>query len=216
MPDGIVRRCDLDSHADTSVAGSGFILLGEPSRFVTVHGYTPERAPIPDVPLGTTATVWINPATGQSYLFVLHQSLFFGDRMPNSLLCPNQLRCNGLIVNECPKQFSGEHCIVHPTADLTIPLFMSETSFSYFETLKPTADDLENAIRVELTLDTDWCSHKQTLSENEPYRISALHSTTLPTVADATYPSAEYFPDDLLHDALISCVRVEASPPSLY
>jgi hypothetical protein len=59
---------------------------------------------------------------------------------------------------------------------------MSDSSFSYFETLKPTADDLEHAIRVEITLDTDWCSYKQTLSDNEPYRISALHSTSLPTL----------------------------------
>ena len=163
------RRCDLDSHADTSVAGSGFVMLGQPHRFVNVHGYSPERAPIPDVPLGTTATVWINPKNGQAYLLVLHQALFFGDRMPNSLLCPNQLRSNGLIVNDVPLQFSGTHSIVHPTAELEIPLYMN-SSFSYFESYKPSDDDLENLTRVELTSDTDWMTYKDTLCDHEPYQ----------------------------------------------
>jgi hypothetical protein len=82
----------------------------------------------------------------------------------------NQLRCNGLIVNDVPRQFDGKHVIFHPEADLEIPLRMT-SSFSFFETHRPSDDDLENLIRVELTSDTDWLSLKETLHENEPYHM---------------------------------------------
>jgi hypothetical protein len=38
--------CELDSHADTSVAGSNFILLEEPTCTVDVFGFSPELPPI--------------------------------------------------------------------------------------------------------------------------------------------------------------------------
>ena len=183
-------------------------MLGQPHQFVNVYGYSPERAPIAGVPLGTTATVWINPKNGQAFLLVLHQSLFFGDRMPNSLLSPNQLRSNGLIVNDVPLQFSGKHSIVHPTAELEIPLYMN-SSFSYFETHKPSDDDLEHLVRVELTSDTDWMSYKDTLRDNEPSQISSLYTATTVVEAAPEYSSADYFPDEHLYTSLVSCVRTE-------
>jgi hypothetical protein len=75
-------HCELDSHADTSVARSNFILLDGPTRYVDVHGYSPELKPLKNIPIATAVTAWVYLQTGQTYLLVLHE-------------CPNQLRETG-------------------------------------------------------------------------------------------------------------------------
>ena len=39
-------RCELDSHADTCVAGSNTLRISDEGRQVTVHGYSDELAPM--------------------------------------------------------------------------------------------------------------------------------------------------------------------------
>jgi hypothetical protein len=55
---------ELDSHADTYVAGSNFVALYEPSRFVYVHGYSSELARRKDIPITTVGTTWVNTTNG--------------------------------------------------------------------------------------------------------------------------------------------------------
>jgi hypothetical protein len=86
--------CELDSHADTSVAGSNFILLEEPTHYVDVYGIAPELPPIKKVPIATAGTAWVDPATGQSNLLILNECLYMGDSMKHSLLNPNQVDCS--------------------------------------------------------------------------------------------------------------------------
>jgi hypothetical protein len=100
--------CELDSHADTCVAGSNFVALYEPSRFVNVHGYSPELAPIKDIPITTVGTTWVNPANGQAHLLIIHEYIYFGTRLNHSLLCPNQMRHNGIVVHDTPTQFDPQ------------------------------------------------------------------------------------------------------------
>jgi hypothetical protein len=61
--------CELDSHADTSVAGSNFLCLVEPTRYVDVYGFAPKLPCIKKVPIVTAGTDWLDPATGQSIPF---------------------------------------------------------------------------------------------------------------------------------------------------
>jgi hypothetical protein len=84
------NRCDLVSYADTSMVGFGFVMIGDSKAHVTVHGSSRDLS-LSNIPIGSAVTVWICPATGQPYLFLEHESLFMGDRMTHSLLCPNQL-----------------------------------------------------------------------------------------------------------------------------
>jgi hypothetical protein len=97
--------CELDSHADTSVAGSNFILLEEPTRTVDVFGFSPELLLIKKVPIATAGTAWVDPKSGQSYLLILNECLFMGNTMKHSLLNPNQLHCNGLTVHDTSTMF---------------------------------------------------------------------------------------------------------------
>eukprot|EP00978_Attheya_sp_CCMP212_P030183 scaffold110035_cov54-Attheya_sp.AAC.1 len=78
--------------------------------------------------------------------------------MPNqqpSLFCPNQLRHNGLIVNECPTQWADPtmehpHSIIFPNEDVIIPLEMTGI-MSGFSTRKPTELEINNCTWLTMT-----------------------------------------------------------------
>ena len=65
--------CELDSHADTCVAGSNTLRVSDERCDVTVHGYSDELA-LMTVPV-MVATLWLHPETGQSYILLMHESL---------------------------------------------------------------------------------------------------------------------------------------------
>ena len=138
-------RTECDSHADTCVAGCNTVKLSDDGRAVTVHGFTDDSQPHPNIPIATVATVWIGPE-GAPYLLIIHEALFFGDLVHGSLLNPNQLRANHVKVHDTPRQFepSSTHSIHAVTEDgdaVTIPLTLRGI-MSGFESTKPTAEDL--------------------------------------------------------------------------
>jgi hypothetical protein len=57
-------------------------------------------------------------------MLIIHEALHFGDRQESTLLNSNQLRANGLIVEDVPRQYdlNSLHLIVAPKAGVTIPL----------------------------------------------------------------------------------------------
>ena len=206
--------CEMDSHADTSVAGEAFILISEPTRFVTVSGYSPELKALPKVPVGSAPTTYVDVRTGKSYLLILHECVYFGKRLTHSLLNPNQLRMHGLIVDDTPRQFSSEstHSILDPQTRVRIPLTLKGV-ISGFETHLPTPDELETLPWIELTSDAEWHDSWDTMEQRE-LNISAVHSTHPPTIKDVwIIPEPLDVPlelqsNDDLHTALICAVNV--------
>jgi len=98
-------RVELDSHADTCVAGPEFRVLALTGETVNVHPYNDEYEPVEDVPIASVETAYTCPDTGETIILVGHQHLYFGDRLKHSLWNPNQLRHGGTRVFDCPKQF---------------------------------------------------------------------------------------------------------------
>jgi hypothetical protein len=171
------HRCDLDSHADTSMVGRAFVMLGDPTARVTVHGYARELS-LPDIPIGTAATVWICPNTGQPYLFLVHECLFMGDKLPHTLLCPNQLRSHGLMVYDTPKHCDKDspHSIIDNINRITIPLYLHDV-YSYFESRRPVGDELDTLPRIDFTSPNDWRLQKQQMADNEPSKFASAIDT---------------------------------------
>ena len=81
-------RCEMDFHADNCVAGLNTLRVSDEGRQVTMHGYSDELAPM-IAPVTTVTTLWIHPETGQPYILVMHESLYF---LGTTLICPNQVR----------------------------------------------------------------------------------------------------------------------------
>ena len=101
-------RSELDSHADTTVAGANMIFLDDMKNAptVSVQGFSDAYKPINDIPIGICATAYDCPTTGRVYILLFGSSLYFGDKMKSSLICPNQIRAMGNTVHDTPVQFA--------------------------------------------------------------------------------------------------------------
>ena len=89
--DNVVNRTELDSHADTCVAGANMTPLWYSDCQVCVSPFIGKYQPLSNVPIASIATTCDHPETGETYLLIMNEALYFGDRMNHSLLCPNQL-----------------------------------------------------------------------------------------------------------------------------
>ena len=135
-------RSELDSHADTSVAGCNMVVLEDTGQTVSVAPFTGEYNALKGIPIVSAATAYDCPTNGETYLLVFNECLYFGERLPVSLLCPNQLRAFGLSVCDTPRQFeaASPHDISSPDSPLRIPLEM-EGVVSYFTSRRPTDNE---------------------------------------------------------------------------
>ena len=163
---------ELDSHADTSVAGANFRILYDTGEYATVHTFSSETKPFDRIPIGTAATAWTD-RSGQTYILRLNQALLFGDRLDHSLLCPNQLRFFGQKVDDVPVQFDRDstHSITlrSELADdkqVTIPLMLKGV-VSYFTSYYPTTQQLDTCPHINLTSDAVWDPNSPHLEATE-------------------------------------------------
>jgi Reverse transcriptase (RNA-dependent DNA polymerase) len=195
------NRSELDSHADTCVGGANTILLEPSGATATVHSFSDERKPFGKIPIGTIATSWTNDKDGKTFVLCFPESLYFGDRLPTTLLCPNQMRDNKTIVEDTPRQYDSKsgHCIT--IGDLTIPLLMDGV-ISYFESTKPTDDELKYNQRYTLTSDTPWDPRDPSFASQE----KAFTTTEYRVASSQVFPFPEMLNDDDLYMRLISCI----------
>ena len=118
------------------------------------------------------ATIWEDPWTGEMWLLIIHEALYFGLSLQELLLCPNQLRAHGIMVNNMPVQFdpNSSHSIVVPD-QLDIPLDMHGVASS-FKTHLPTDEEIEkyrdgNLQLMELTADMPWEPYSSKFAKRE-------------------------------------------------
>ena len=117
------------------------------------------------------------------HILVFHQSLYFGEKLNHSLLCPNQTRDNGNKVEDTPRQYdrSSSHGITI-AADGKLPsLFMPlkmQGVISYIDTRKPTEIEMETAQFYEVTADIPWDPHSDRFSKEEAnFKVSLVGSS---------------------------------------
>ena len=73
-----VDPTELDSHADTIVAGRNTLLMSYTDRVCEVSPYSDEYQPKKDVPIVSAATGYTS-ACGENYILILNEALW----MPN-------------------------------------------------------------------------------------------------------------------------------------
>jgi hypothetical protein len=118
---------ELDSHADTCCAGSNCVIVEYINRTCNVVGFNRETPndELVGIPFVKVATAY-NAPTGETFIIILSQALYLGDHSSYSLLCPNQLRHNGLTVDDVPRRLSpnpelATHSIFIPDEHVSIP-----------------------------------------------------------------------------------------------
>jgi len=95
-------RCELDSHADTWVAGSNTLLLSQEDQTVSISGYTDELPVTQDIPIACVASLYEDPTSGELTMLIINQALYFGTRLLSMLLNPNQMSAHGILVDDVP------------------------------------------------------------------------------------------------------------------
>ena len=143
---GTIGRNELDTHADTGVAGRNWCVIEFTGDQVEVQPYSTEYEAIKGIPIAKCATVWTDPDSGREWLLLADQMLWFGERLDHSLLNPNQIREFGIRV--CDDPF-GHESIGIKTEKVDIP-FAKDGSVIYFESRVPTNEELHCLPTIEL------------------------------------------------------------------
>jgi hypothetical protein len=136
-----------------------------------VSAFTDTHEVIHDVPIVTAATAYDDPKTGITYILILGQSIYMGDRMNTSLLCPNQLRMNNIMVDDIPKHLAPQskpstHSIICSDEDMILPLSLKGV-ISYIDTRTPSQEELDTCKWITLTNEHDWDPHSEFFQEQE-------------------------------------------------
>ena len=192
---GTEGSSEMDSHADTTATGNNMVMLTNPDEvmhFVDLAPLSEEYAPMKGILIATCATAWTNPENGQVFILAFHEILYFGNKLAHSLICPNQIRaCAFHRVDEAPRQWdpASSHGIAllsdnEDNDELFISLEIKGV-ISYFNSRKPTEEELRTWTRIVSTADTPWDPNTTTYSKAEdamksvnPREVSDMNAIT--------------------------------------
>ena len=177
-------RLGLDSHADVSCVGKhGRILEVIEGQTSIVRPFNDKYQPIINVQT-VNAAFAVDVANGGTYIVHLNQCLDFRSSMEDSILCTNQARFHGVVVNDVPIQFdqNSSHSIIFPSHDkLEFPLKMNGP-VSYLSVRYPTDWDMDHFPHIHLTDDA---------SEWKPEETFNVNSVITTTYVDQFFPTYE-------------------------
>ena len=114
----------IDNHADTHCFIKNFRPLSLSNLMCSVSPFLSEYTATDNVEICTAATAW-TIHSGQVYILVFVQGLFFVDRMDRSLINPNQCRSYDILL--CDDATDPHRPLGFQTNTLNIPLFVEGT-----------------------------------------------------------------------------------------
>ena len=71
-------QCELDSHADTILAGKNCIVLSYTGKECSVVPYQEGYESTDNVPISNVATAWKSPENGEIFILIFHEALWMG------------------------------------------------------------------------------------------------------------------------------------------
>ena len=121
-----IGRAELDSHADTCYAGATAAIIEYTGKTCYVSSFSKEYSAMQNILIIKAATAYDDDDTGEMLILIMGQALYLGDRMENSLLCPNQMRANGIVVDDVLMHLApngqSTHSIHDPDEEVRLPL----------------------------------------------------------------------------------------------
>ena len=150
----VYGKCELDSHADTTVVGNNCIISHYTGKQCDVSPYRDDYESIRDVPIVTAATAWQSKSTGETFILIINEAIWMGDSMDTTLINPNQLRYFGIKVQDNPVS-KEPLSIVTENDEFSINLQMEGTIIS-FTTRTPTDREMLECTHIHLTSPHDW------------------------------------------------------------
>lgn len=119
-----------------------------------MYPYDASYKPITNVPIVSGATAYVDKDSGETYILVFHESLFYGKKLNHTLINPNQVRMNGVDYWDNPFNTRKGLCI-ETSCGLHIPLRMRGTKIS-FDTHLPSKHKLNNCPHINMTSVCKW------------------------------------------------------------
>jgi len=145
---------ELDTNADTCCLGKNFIVLQATYRTADVYAYDTSIQPIENVPIVTAATAYDDTMSGDTFILVFNESLYYGEKLDHSLINPNQIRSYGIPLWDNP--FDSNHELsIEVNDNFTIPLCTHGTKVG-FTTRVPTSSELRDCEHIQLTSPHPW------------------------------------------------------------
>lgn len=145
----------VDTGADTSCVGSGFVVLSETGRTVTLRGYSDRSGTNERAPIVTAATAFDN--NGTTVILVLNEAIYLGAKQYTSLLNLNQVRNAGHEGDDIPHFLSHKESIfgINTADGFHIPFTLKgKSAVIYVRT--PTAQELDTCRHLILTSANQW------------------------------------------------------------
>jgi hypothetical protein len=213
---------DLDTHADTSCIGSDCRVIAYTEKTCEVTPFHPGYDSIQDVPIVQAATAYTCPETGQTYILIINQALYMGDTLSTSYVNPNQMRHNGVIVDDIPKHLAPEpakatHSLYFPSHELRIPLQLNGI-ISRFPVHYPSNHELETCTWIELTSAEEWDPHSEVFAERESSVEENLNTILTPSpsrliagITTINESTADLEDSTKLYDHVKQTIRISAA-----
>jgi hypothetical protein len=97
-PNYLDARSEIDTRADMTCAGCNCSPIYYTGQHCNIKGFHDDLAILPKVPIATVATAWSDPNTGEGYILIYNEVLFFGNDLDHTLVNPTQLWHNNIPV----------------------------------------------------------------------------------------------------------------------
>jgi hypothetical protein len=117
-----------------------------------VSGFANNMEALQDILIVKAALAYDDPNTGETFVFIIKQALYFGDHFNHILLNHNQICSYGVTVDAIPKHLSlsSSHAIIIKEENLTIPLSLNRI-ISYFNVRTTSIYEVDNCQHIVLT-----------------------------------------------------------------
>ena len=109
-------RLGFNSYANTSCAGRhARVELFIEGKTVTANGFASSMAAIENLPIVNVLYAYDSP-DGEVFILRVNNSIYLGEGMEDSLLCPSQSPANGIKIDTRPKIYCGNDATTESTS----------------------------------------------------------------------------------------------------
>ena len=82
---GVQAANECDTNADTCCLGTNWVILEYTRRTADVYAYDKSIKPIEGVPIVSGATTWHDPRSGEAYIVIINEALYYGKKLDHSM-----------------------------------------------------------------------------------------------------------------------------------
>ena len=167
---GTKAYVEWDSNADTCCLGENFTILSYSQRIAEVFPYD-QTMPSVKVPIVTRETAYACPETGETFIFVVNEGLYYDAKLDHSLFNQMQIRKHGMLVWDNP--FNKDRPFGMEIPQVFVPFHTNGIKVQ-FKTRAPTSHELKNCLHIDLTRRTPWNPQEVTISKTDTQTDESL------------------------------------------